>query len=559
MPGMNVDEIAFLHTEVIRGRLQSIVDEASTVLMHTAFSLGIREAKDCSCAILSADGESVTQSTQSIPIFIGTLTHTTKAVLATFPAESWLEGDVVATNDPSSGTGHLFDLTLLKPIFADGVLISFAAVVGHLSDIGGRGFSIESQDVYEEGFQIPATKVVVAGIPDLTFLALLKANVRCPDQVLGDIDAMQSALLVIERRVVNLVADGSSAALLTVYKDLDKRSESHMRSMIETLPDGIYHSSFVSEPILKTSFELQIELRVDKDKIEVDFTGSSTEVRAAINTSLPYCHAYVIYALKCLLASEVPFNGGLTRPVRLIAPQGTIVNRRLPAPGVGRYLVGQFIPMMIFAALAEVVPSVADAGAPRPMIRVTGVESRSQQPFSVPFFVMGGFGARPNKDGVACLCFPSNTGSVPVEIIESTTPILVESKELVTDSGGAGRFRGGLGQRITIRCLTETARAFITAQHLHIPPLGSSGGESAMPAAIFKDGRRLMYLTGPIDLVQGDTVTVQSAGGGGFGDPRTRSRTLVAADLLAGYISKRKAVEQYGWGDDSLRESLIHD
>jgi N-methylhydantoinase B len=539
---------ALLRTEVTLGRLQAIADEAGSVLMRTAFSLGIREAKDFSCAVLTADGDTIVQSAQSIPMFIGTLAHTARRLLEAFPSESWQPGDVVASNDPWSGTGHLFDLTLLRPVFVDGVLTSFAAIVGHLSDIGGRGFSIESQDVYEEGFQIPPMKVVDGGRPDETFRRLLEANVRVSDQVLGDFDAMQGALVITERRLSSLADELSRDVLLGVYEDLDRRSESYMRAAIEKLPDGTYGASFTSEPILGSTYELQLALTVRGDTIESDFTGSSPQVDAAINSTLPYTRAYVVYALKCLLAAEVPFTGGLTRPIILIAPEGTVVNRAFPAPGVARNLVGQFVPTMIFAALAEVVPSLAEAGAPRPTFRVTGSD-RSGRAFSAPFFVMGGLGARPGKDGIACIAFPTNTEVVPVEIIEATTPLLVESKELVTDSGGPGRFRGGLGQRIVVRCLTGRARAFVIAQRLHKPPEGSAGGESALPAMIFKNGRRIKHLTGPVDLYEGDTLTVQSAGGGGFGAPRNRARDQVDADVRAGYVSKRSAREQYGWNE----------
>jgi N-methylhydantoinase B len=245
------------------------------------------------------------------------------------------------------------------------------------------------------------------------------------------------------------------------------------------------------------------------------------------------------------MAATVPFNGGLSRPVRLIAPEGTVVNRSFPAPGVARNLVGQFIPTMIFAALGDVIPSLAESGSPRPTFRVTGSD-RNGRAFSAPFFVMGGLGARPSKDGIACIAFPTNTEVVPIEIIEATTPLHVESKEFVTDSGGPGRFRGGLGQRIVIRCLAERARAFVVAQRLHKPAEGSAGGEAALPAMIFQNGRRMRHLTGPLDLTEGDTLTVQSAGGGGFGNPHDRSREQVEADVRAGYVSRRRARERYG-------------
>lgn len=535
-----------IETEVALGRLQSVVDEAGSVLMRTAFSLGIREAKDFSCAILTRRGDTVVQSRQSIPMFIGTLTYAARHLLDAFPADTWNEGDVVAVNDPWHSTGHLFDVTLLRPIFVDGVLTAFGAVVGHLSDIGGRGFSLGSSDVYEEGFQIPPTKVVVANRADATFRSLLGANVRGAEQVLGDFDAMQGALLVTEPRVGEIAADLSRERLLAVFDDLEARSEAFMRTAIQALPDGTYSSSFVSEPVLDSTYRLELSLVVDGDSVAVDFTGSSAQVDAAINSTLPYTNAYVIYALKCLLAPDVQFTSGLARPVSVLAPEGTVVNRSFPAPGVARNLVGQFIPTMIFEALVGVVPSLAESGAPRPSCRITGRDQSTGREFSAPFFVMGGMGARPNKDGISCIAFPTNTESVPVEIIEATTPFLVESKELVADSGGAGRFRGGLGQRVVIRCLASRARAFVVAQRLLTAPVGSAGGGPGATAVLLKNGRRITHLAAPVELSAGDTLTVQSAGGAGYGDPRARPVELVVADLNAGYVSKRAARVGYG-------------
>jgi N-methylhydantoinase B len=539
---------AFLKTEIARGRLQSIVDEAGSVLIHTAFSMGIREAKDFSCAVLTPDGRTVTQSHQSIPMFIGTLTHTVQALLEVFPPAQWRLGDVMATNDPWLGTGHLFDLTLVKPVFTtSGHLIGFASVVAHLSDIGGRGFGLDSKDIFEEGFQIPPIKIVDAGSPNVMFRHLLASNVRLSDQVLGDVDAMLSTLGVIEHRLGALAEELSDAALLHIYADLDHRAEAYMREAIGRLPSGSYQSVFESEPIMGTSFVIKLVIRVHGETLEVDFDGSSKQVPAAINACYSYSCAYVVYAMKCLLAPDVPFTAGLTRPIRVVAPEGTIVNSRFPAGGVARNLVGQFIPGMIFGALAKVAPSLAECGAPRPTCRIIGAGSSAGMNFSVPFFVMGGLGARPNKDGIACLAFPTNTETVPVEIIETSSPLFVEQKELVADSGGAGQFRGGLGQRIVIRCLAEVAQAFVVAQRLHKPPRGSRSGMDGSVAKVAVRGLPVMNLSGSTVLHRGDTISLQSPGGGGFGSPKKRRPNLVASDIRNGYVTKAMARIQYGW------------
>lgn len=542
------DQSAFVGVEVVRGRLQSIVDEAGSALIRSAFSHIVREAKDFACAIMTRDGATVVQSSQSVPVFLGTMTHTVRNLLEYFPASDLRPGDVVGTNDPWLCTGHLFDLMLMSPVHVDGQLVGLAAVVAHLPDIGGRGFAVDSATVFEEGLRIPPLLLADAeGLkPDLK--AILTANVRVPEQVLGDIGAMLNSLAVISGRLVALCGDIGTQAFHAVCADLEDRTERYMRQAIAGLPNGTYTSRVASDGVLGKGFSIELSATVSGDEVVMDFTGSSPQIGAAVNSCYAYTRAYVIYALKCLLAPRLPFNEGILRPIRLETPAGSVVDSRFPAAGAARNLVGHYIPMLVINAMRSLLPerAIAECGSPRPIINISGTDPRDGRMYHAPVLVMGGFGARASKDGPSALVFPTNTEAVPVEMIESTCPLIVESKELVTDSGGPGRFRGGLGQRIAIRCTHGEATVSLIAQHLVRGPDGVEGGLAGAPTHIDVSGRRIESLPGPLPLPEGQTVVLESPGGGGYGPPAERLPEAVERDLRYEYISSRSAEADYG-------------
>jgi N-methylhydantoinase B len=528
--------------------MQSIVDEAGAALVRTAFSHIVREAKDFACAILTADGSTVSQSSQSIPVFLGTMTHTVRELLRRFPLDSLEPGDIVATNDPWLGTGHLFDLTVLAPVVVDGERVAVAAVVAHLPDIGGRGFSVDSRDAFEEGLRVPPLKIVVRGQLEPWFVAMLLSNVRMPDQVLGDLHAILNACAVICGRLEGLCRDMSVARFRSSCQELEQRTEARLRASVAALPDGRYESTIESGGVAGYGFKLHAAIEIRHESILVDFAGSSDQIPVAINSCFSYTRAYTFFAIKCMLAPRVAFNEGISKPIEVIAPEGSILNSRPPAAGAARNLVGHFIPTLIFNALAAVAPKqvIADCGSPRPILNITGVDGRGEH-FSAPILVMGGFGARASSDGPSCLAFPTNTETVPIEMLESTCPLRVEEKRLLADSGGPGRFRGGLGQRVTVRLLSEQASASVLAQRLGEPPRGALGGGDGGATRIVAGETDVKQLAGSFRLGRGDTISVDSPGGGGYGSPELRERALVAEDVRDGYVSFRQAASEYGW------------
>ncbi|NBS65169.1 MAG: hydantoinase B/oxoprolinase family protein [Betaproteobacteria bacterium] len=538
----------FIGIEITRGRLQSIVDEAGAALIRTAFSHIVREAKDFACVITTPDGSTIVQSAQSVPVFLGTMTHAVRSLIGCFPVDALKPGDVIGTNDPWLSTGHLFDLTLVAPVFVGTEVVAFAAITAHLPDVGGRGFTVDSPTVFEEGVRLPPLYFTRSGETEQAIRQILAANVRLPEQVLGDVDAMLNGLTVIGRRLRALCGEMGVTGFRQAYSELEKRTEQAFRRAIHSVPDGIYEASVVTDGVVGKGFAIRLSLTVDGEEIRLDFTGSSPQVAAAVNSPLAYTRAYVVFALKCLLAPRLPFNEGILRAIRVDAPEGTVVSSRFPAACAARNLTGHFIPNLVIDALREVLPdrSIAECGSPRPIISLSGTNPRDGRMYYAPVLVMGGFGARAKRDGPSALVFPTNTETVPVEMVESTSPLLFDEKELVTDTGGPGRSRGGLGQRVTLRSTAGDLLVSFVAQHLDRGPKGVLGGLPGGGTRVFVDGKRLDSIPGPLTIAAGKPVTLESPGGGGFGPPAERDRNDVERDLRLGYISAECADRVYG-------------
>jgi N-methylhydantoinase B len=540
-----------LALEIIRGRLKSVVDEAGATLIRTAFSSIIREAKDFTCAILTAEGKTVAQSTQSIPVFLGTMGRSARTLLQRFPLDSWRPGDVVMTNDPWIGPGHLFDFTALAPVFVDDRIAAFAGVIAHVPDAGGTAWSMLTREVYEEGIRFPPLKVISAGRADSTFFEILRGNVRVSDEVVGDVEAIQNAVAVITRRTASLCRERGVPAFHSACRALEQRTEAFVRAALGALPDGVAQASASGEGVAGHGFTVRARLEIRGDSLLVDYAGTSDQTPTSLNASFTYTQAYTLYALKCALAPELPFNDGLAAAVTIVAPEGSVVHSRFPAAGTFRHLVGHYLPTLMFEALAELLPEprIAESGVPQPHVQLHGFDPAGAE-FVVPVVATSGFGARPRKDGPSCMAFPLNTETVPIEMLEATVAILLVEKELLPDSAGAGRTRGGLGQRITLRARVDDVRVRIGAQLDHRAH-GTRGGGPGRATRVLVDGEPIIDLAEAIPLLAGQSVTIESPGGGGYGDPAQRPREAVDADVLNGYVSPAAAAQLYGWAPRS--------
>ncbi|MBL6456663.1 hydantoinase B/oxoprolinase family protein [Belnapia sp. T6] len=524
--------------ELLWRRLISLVDEAAAALVRTSFSTLVRESYDFSCIVTDAEGRSLVQATESIPSFIGTLPATVKHFLRFFPPEALSPGDVLITNDIWLGTGHLPDITVAKPIFCDGRLVAFSASTAHAPDIGGKIRSPEPREVFEEGLQIPPLKLMRGGAVDETLVAMLRQNVRTPDQTLGDLWAQVVALDLMEDRLLALMGGYDLPDLTDLAGEIQGRCEAAMREAIRALPDGTYRSELQTDGLLDRPITIRMALTVAGDEISMDFTGTDPQVDRAINCAMCYTYAMCMYGVKVCTDPGLPNNEGAWRPIKVEAPAGCIVNPVFPASGGSRMLIGHYLPMLVFGCLGQVVPDrvMAACGSPMWGMNQSGLRADGR-PYANMFFFNGGMGGNMRGDGVTTLSWPSNVSSTSIEISEQIAPLRFHHKRLRPDSGGPGQHRGGLGQEILVENLSPTPVAIsFLAERTIFPAFGIEGGLPGAPGELRINGERTdpkrQYV-----LQRGDTVQLSTPGGGGHGPAAARDPGALAADLAAGYVT----------------------
>jgi len=524
--------------EVLWTRVISVVDEAAKAIVRTSFSTLSNEANDFACVLTDAQGRALAQNSGSIPSFIGTLPATVRHFIRELGAASMTPGDVLITNDAWLGTGHMSDVSVLKPIFHHDRLVAFSATTSHMPDIGGRIRAIEAREIFEEGLHIPLARLVHGGRVDDTMVALIRANVRTPDQTMGDIWAQVSANELMERRVRALMDDYGLDNLEELGDELFSRSERAMRAAIRAVPDGTYRYGFRTDGT-GAPFEFKIALTVKGDEIVADYTGSSPQQPRAINCVMAYTFAMTAYAVRCVLLPGLPNNEGMYRPVTVEAPEGSILNPRFPAAVVSRATTGHYVPALVLGALHRVIPDRVMAGVGSPLWALSQSSTREDgKPYTTVLFFNGGMGATPIKDGENVLSWPSNISSTPVEVAERQSPLFFHYKRLRPGSGGAGRFRGGLGQDILIESRSPRPIVLsVMAERTKFPAPGLAGGAPGGLGDVRINGA-------PIDnrkqhvLERGDRVLVSTPGGGGYGPRAKRDSKQIARDRALGYVGR---------------------
>ena len=493
-------------------RLVSMVDEASAAFVRTSFSVLVREANDFAVVLTDAEGHSIAQSVLSIPSFIGTLPATVKHFLKKFPAKTLQPGDVMITNDPWMGTGHIHDVNIAMPIFHKGKIIAFAAEVSHMPDIGGRIRNAGIRDIFEEGLQIPQLKLINAGKPDQNLLDMIGQNVRVPEQTLGDIWAQVAACKMLEERLQPLLRDIDLNALGI---EIRRRSEAAMKKSIRAVPDGVYHAQTqhdgFEEPIL-----INCTITVKGEKLAIDYTGSSAQVPRAVNVVPIYTFAYSAFAVKALLCPDVPNNEGSFTPITTSAPLGSIFNPTYPAASGGRGMIGHMMVPAIMMALADVLPERAIAeGSLNSSITVTG--QHQGRPYAAVNFMNAGQGATKHRNGYTMLSFPSNLSNTPIEVLEQMAPLRVVERSIRRGSGGGGKHNGGNGLRFEVEVVADSPMmASMIMTRFKTAPQGIFGGTSGKVGALLLNGKAI----NPADhwvLKKGDRVVMETAGGGGYG------------------------------------------
>ncbi len=544
---MSSSELSPVRLGLIWRRLDGIVDQVADTFVRAAFSVVVRDNYDMAFSLFDARGRQLTQSKRSIPSFMGTLPRTLEAVLERFPATRLRPGDTIITNDPWIGTGHLNDISMVHPLFRGDRLLAFAASTAHTVDIGGAP-SPTARDRFEEGICIPICKIVEGGQECPVVIDFLNENLRQPNETLGDIRAQFAAYRHCGEKLRAMMDEEALEDLAPIADEIIARSETSMRAAIGELADGTYRDAFdidgVDEPL-----RIECSVTIDGDRMTIDFSGSSPQVRWPINSVLNYTQAYARYAAKCLLDPDAPNNAGSLAPILVTAPEGCLLNATPPAPVWGRHLSGHYVPAAIFAALAGLLPEriVAESGSPLWSVYFAGHLEAENEPFIKMFFMNGGHGARAHGDGPGCLSFPSNISNQPVEAFEHQVPMLVTEKALVPDSGGVGRYRGGTAQRLRFRSLSEHPITMtIRHERVDFPPRGLLGGLAGTTGMDLVNDEPIPA-KGRSVLAKGDEVTFQTAGGGGLFAAGLRSREAIEADIESGLVTINEARAAYGY------------
>ncbi len=536
--------------QVVWTRLIAIADEAAATLRRTSFSPIVRESNDFACVIFDALGNAMAENTIGIPSFNMTLSRTLAHFLKVRPAPEWRPGDVGICNDPWLTSGHLPDITIVAPVFAGDRLIAWTGSIAHMADIGGTLWSADTREVFEEGIRIPPLLYLVEGRANPDVQAMIRANVRLPDQVLGDISAQIAAGETAARGLRDLIAREGIDDLAPIAREICARTERAMRAAIAAIPDGTYRSALDLDGTGEEPVHIECAVTKRGEELFIDYAGTSPEVGRALNTVMNYTEAYSCYPVKCALDPATPRNEGTYRMIHVTAPEGSILNPRFPAPVHARQLVGHCLAAAIYEALAPVLGEriVAESGsAPTLRVLVSGYREDRRR-YTAILFINGGMGARAGRDGLSATCFPSNVVCGSMEIIEALSPLRIWRKELACDSGGAGRFRGGLGQDVEIELTGDRpATLSLLVERVRHPARGVLGGSSGASSRVVWNGRDGGFaLKGKSPIAAGDRLRIRYPGGGGFGDPRERDRDAVRADLEAGRISESAAREVYG-------------
>lgn len=542
-----------IRLEILWRRLVSIVDEADASVARTAFSSLLRDAHDYTCMFTDSRGQELVQGTFCTPGQAGAMALGVKTLINSIAQDAYRPGDVFIVNDPWLLAGHLNDVCVMSPIFYKERPVAFTACVFHHSDIGGRVAS-DNRQVYEEGIFIPPLKLYDAGVLNESVLKLIRWNVRTPEEVTGDIRSQVAANHVCAQKVVEMLADEGLDTLDDLADEIIDRTEKSMRTAISKIPNGVYpYEGIIEGAGKRQDITVKLTVEVKDSDIHIDFDGTSPQVDWGGNVVYNFTFAYVFMAVKSAFDPDIPINEGAIRPVKMTAPEGSVVNCRFPAAVAARMQIGHFMTEMVFKALAAATPDniIAESGGTPAQTNIFYGKRSNANPWLTMIIRGGGLGASSRMDGHHCAIFPANGANTPVEIFESDTPLIVEERSLICDSGGPGKLRGGLGRKMIIRIPDDESAPLgptsiaVQAGRFKYPPRGLFGAGPGAGARFLVNGQA----GDPSGLTlcrTGDVIEFDSAGGGGYGDPLQRDPQIVAADVVDGYVSIEKAREDYG-------------
>jgi len=547
-------EISKVANQVMWNRLISVVEEQAQALIRTAFSTSVREAGDLSAGVYNEKGEMLAQAVTGTPGHVNAMAESVGHFIRRIGRQNMFEGDVYVTNNPWEGTGHLHDFTVVTPAFHKGRFIGFLASTAHVVDVGGRGFGADANSVYEEGIHLPIVKFAERGEVDRTLIAIVRGNVREPDQVVGDLHALATCNESGHRRLIAMMEEFDLDDLSGISDFILENSRRATIERIAALPQGKATGEMQIDGFDRP-IDLKVQLSIESDRITCDWQGTSGIDAKGINVPLVYTKAYACYALKCALAPEIPNNAASLAPFEITAPEGSILNAPHPAPVALRHVIGHMIPDTIYDALDKLLPGTVPAeGAGSLCNFQLSIRPRSDAPApgdavrsEVLTFNSGGAGARPGADGMNATAFPSGVMTMPAEATEHAGPVIIWRKELRPDSGGSGTYRGGLGQYMDVGVREghefDLQPMFDRVDH---PARGRRGGARGGATTLSQDDGSPMRGKGKQFVPHGRHVQMAFPGGAGYGDPAARPAEQVRRDLALGYITAETARTRYG-------------
>ncbi|MEN5249202.1 hydantoinase B/oxoprolinase family protein [Brucella pseudintermedia] len=542
---MTKKPISDVHMQIMWNRLISVVEEQAVTLIRTAFSTSVRESGDLSAGVFNRAGLMIAQAVTGTPGHVNAMAEAVGHFINDIGRENIYEGDVYITNDPWKGTGHLHDFTVVSPSFRKGKLTGFFACTAHVVDVGGRGFGPDANEVYEEGIFVPIMKFAERGVVNKDLVNILRNNVRESHQVVGDVYSLAACNEIGHRRLMDMMDEFQLDDLEGLADFIFKRSYDATLERLASLPHGTY-SNVMRVDGYGDPIDIAVRIDVRADHILADFAGTSAPSPKGINCPLIYSAAYACYGLKCSLAPEIPNNHASLLPFKVTAPKDCILNAQRPAPVSVRHVLGHLVPDAVLGAVHKMLPGKVPAegsGAlwnlhvsARPLTGKDAPRDGGQRA-EVLLFNSGGTGARSHLDGLSATAFPSGVHSMSIEATEHVGPVIFWRKELRDGSGGAGQFRGGLGQVVEI-APTEGHEIYFNAMFDRIkhPPRGREGGENGAAGAVLLDDGTVLNAKGRQHVPAGRRLILQLPGGGGYGPLDKRDAEAAKRDRDFDYV-----------------------
>lgn len=537
--------------QVMWNRLLAIVEEQGQTLIRAAFSPIVRESGDISAGIFDFHGRMLVQAVTGTPGHINTMAEAVKSLRGLFPLQEMKPGDIYMTNDPWIASGHLNDFLLMMPVFHKNRLVGFTSCTSHLSDLGGLGMGPEGSDIYDEGLLIPPCKLTDGGTINSFLMEIVRANSREATANEGDIYALIACCESGTSSLINMMEEFGIDDLDALATYIIETSRRGTLEAIGEIPPGVYRNTLQIDGY-ESDITLAATLTVSADGIHLDYTGTSPCSKKGINVPLNYATAYSVFALRCIIGSDIPNNAGSLEPFTVSGPKDCILNAQHPAPVAQRHTIGQMTPDLVFGCLYQAVPDRVPAEGASclydlPIRNTPEAAQRGGEIFAVELVHNGGTGARPGKDGLTTTAYPSGVWGSQVEMTESSAPVRFRKRELREDSGGAGRLRGGLGQSIELEPRGDDGfLVFLSVERVKFPAAGRDGGCSGARGRIRISDSADLPSKGALRIDPGECLYFDTPGGGGIGDPLARDRDAVSADLAAGLISETTAREVYG-------------